>query len=305
MKQQRAGDLFAFICAVIVGLGNILAKLALEDIDVELFNLLFFGSAFVLTSLALVRKSNRGEISSTSSKTILIIAGISVIFTFALYTYFLALKMIQPATVAFLSRIEVIFVVIMAYFILKERLRPIEIIGGLIAVSGIFVLKYRTNIAISEAATIMIISAFLFGLAEILVKKNIKIIGVYRFVLIRNFVSLVVFFIMFEISGQRIQIPDLNTIILIVASALLLPILGRTLYIEALKRIKISRAALITQSAPLFTALFAFLILYTTPTPIEWLGGLLIMIGVVIIKLFERRNNNHGKSPIQINQSKK
>lgn len=77
--------------------------------------------------------------------------------------------------------------------------------------------------------------------------------------------------------------PPGKTVLLIVAASLLLPVIGRATYQMALKRIDISRAALITQTTPLFTALFAFLLLRTLPSPTEWLGSGLIILGASVV----------------------
>jgi len=303
MKPERAGDLYALVCALICGLGNIPAKAGLENVSAELFNFFFFLFAFAISLLTLLNKKSRKEILGTSLKSFLIIIGMSVLFSMGIYTFITSLKMIEPATVSFLSRIEVIFTIIMAFFFLKERLRPIELVGGAVAISGVILLKYQTTLEISKAATLMVASAFFFTVAEILVKKFVNEIGTVRFVFIRNLFAMCFFFAVLNIRGQSFYIPDSYTLAMAFLSALLLPILGRLTYINALQRINISRAALITQSTPLFTALFALIMLGTFPTPMEWIGGMLIILGVVIVrmsglKIISRPPKTVAKPPI-------
>lgn len=295
MDQERSGDFYALSCAVVCGLGNIPAKAALENLTPELFNIYYFVLGFLFTALYLFKRKTRKEVFSTGPRVFFLILILSILFSLGIYTFMTSLKMIDPATVSFLSRIESIVILIFAYIILKERLRPIELIGGIIAVGGIFILKYKTNMVISKAATLMILSAVFFSTAEIIIKKNIDIIKTTPFVFWRNLLNIGIFYIILTIQGQRLQMPESQTIPLIAAAAFLLPVMGRATYIEALKRIKISRATLISQSTPLFTALFAFIILKTLPTPIEWLGGGLIIFGVIIINLTKLARNSLGR----------
>ncbi|UCD16502.1 MAG: DMT family transporter [Candidatus Zixiibacteriota bacterium] len=288
MKSGRAGDLYALVCAVVCGFGNILLKLGLVDISTELFNFYFFVFAFLISLTMLFSRRSRKDIIHTRAWVFGLIALLSVLFSLGIYTFFWALRLIEPATVSFLSRFEVIITIVLAYVVLKERLHSAEILGGVIAVAGVLVLKFKTTLIISEAATLMILSSFFFGTAEILVKKFIHQLGIVRFVFYRNLFAIGLFYLLLRMQGQQMYLPPMKTLILAAAAALMLPILGRATFMKALKHINISRAALITQAIPLFTAFFALVVLRSLPTLIEWFGGGLIIAGVVIVKLSER-----------------
>jgi len=298
MTTNRTGDFYALTCALVCGLGNIPAKVAVENISVELHNVYLFIFGFIFSNYFWFSKKDREDIKSVDARTLGLIFILAIIFSLALYLFIMSLKLIEPATVSFLSRFEVIITIVLAYFILRERLRFIEIIGGVVAMFGIFVLKYKTNLTISHAATLMILSSFLFATAEIIIKKNISRLGTGRFIFYRNLFNIGIMFVILFVSGQTLSLPPTKTIWLILASAILLPVLGRATYMEALKRINVSRAALVTQATPLFTAFFAFMILTTYPTLTEWLGGALIIGGVVVIQLYAGKKKKGGVEPI-------
>ncbi len=288
MKPERLGDFSAIACAIVCGLGNIVVKVGLIDVSTILFNFWFFVAAVAISFLSLSNAKIRKEVFATDLKALGLIAFLTLFFSFGIYTFFHAIKIIDPATVSFLSRFEIILTIILAYFFLKERLTKYELLGGLIAVAGVFILKYRTTVEISTAASYMILSAFFFAVAEIMVKRYIRIIGTMRFVFFRNIFAVGIFYIILKVAGQSLTVPNSMTLLWAFIGALLLPVLGRVTYIEALKRINISRAALFTQSTPLFTVVFALMFLHSLPTPIEWLGGTLIISGVLIVKFAER-----------------
>ncbi len=284
MKPERTGDFYAIVCALICGLGNIPAKVGLGEVTAELFNFYYFIFAFAISILALVNRGNREEMAATTKRSFLMIGALTVLFTLGIYTFMYSIKLIEPATVSFLSRVETIFTILLAYLILKERLHLFEIFGGMVAIIGVLFLKFETNLTVSRVATLMIASSLFFAIAEILVKKFVNEIGTIRFVLIRNIFAVIFFLIILKVQGQDISFPNRTTLIMAALTALLLPVLGRITYIKALQKINVSRAALITLSTPLFTALFALIFLGTSPGPMEWVGGLMIVTGVGIVR---------------------
>ena len=72
-------------------------------------------------------------------------------------------------------------------------------------------------------------------------------------------------------------------VVLIALAALVGPVLARTLYMYALRHIDVSRAALVNQTQPLFVALFSAIALSTLPTRREWVGGILIVAGCLML----------------------
>jgi len=303
MKTARAGDLAALTCALACGLGNIPSKAGLRNLTPELFNFYFFLFAWLLSSMSLLNARCREEIRHTSSRTFGLIFLLAVLFAVALTLQMTALKMIEPATASFLSRFEVILTIVFAYFILRERLGILEIIGGTIALAGVFILRFEASLAVSRGATLMLLSALFFAVSEIIIKRNIASIATVSLLFYRNLFLIPISYGILHFRGQRLSLPVRNDLFLIFAASLLLPVIGRATYQIALKRIDLSRAALITQTTPLFTALFAFLILVTAPTAIEWLGGGLIIFGVTAVNLSHRaaRFISYGKpNPLKV-----
>jgi len=288
MKSKYSGDLFALTCAISTGLANIPEKIALDNVSAEILNFYLFVFAGILSAVSLFNTEKRREILSPEPKILSLIFFLSISYAFALTFGMSGLKIIQPATASFLSRFEIIFTIALAYMLLKERLTPVETLGGVIAVAGLFIFKYRTNMIISEGASFMVLSALFFAISEVIVKRNIGRLGTASFLFYRNLFLVPILLAILLFRKQTLYLPDYKILLLTASGALLGPIIGRATYQMALKRIDISRAALITQSTPLFTALFALVIIQSLPSPIEWLGGLLIVGGVIVVKLSQR-----------------
>lgn len=284
--HKRTGDLFGVLCALVCGLGMVPHKHVLsEGITPELFNLFFFGFAFLISNGMLISRSRRKVIFHIRLKALGLIVLLSLFLSIAIHFYSTALDKTEPATASFLARMECVVTVFLAIVFLKEVLRKLEIVGGAIALIGVFVLMFTRSGGTAEAAMLMLVSSFFFGLSETLLKKNLKLVGTTQFLYWRNLSMTVFFVLILQGRGQAFSVPEGDLLWLIAAASLLMPILGRAFYIEAMKRMNISRVALVTQLTPLFAALFGYIFLESVLSLQKWVGGGLIVVGVVVLEL--------------------
>lgn len=283
MTQTSKGDLLAFICAIASGLGIIPAKAAVAVIAPETLVFYLFTFAFFISLIPLVFKKQRKIIKATRKNQVFLIIMLAILYSAAIYLSWKALVYLEPATQSFLSRIKIFATVTLAIMILKEKLHWAEIVGGLVAVAGIILLKFRSTTEISQGVTLMILSAACFSTAEIMLKSKIADIHPILFLFFRNLLMIPCFALILKLRGVSFALPDFQTAGLIFLASLLMPVLARTTYIFAIKRITLSRTVLINQTQPVFAALAGFLILGSIPSVIEWISGGLILAGAFII----------------------
>ncbi len=288
--NQLRGDIWAIVSAVTTACGMIAAKFVLREINPISFTLWLFGigSVIILIDAAINRKVK--ETLRINRQQLLFLFIVALLFAGATFCFFSALKIAQPGTVSFLSRMEMGMIIILAAFFLKERLRWPELVGLVIVALGIFVMRYGASMELSKAIVFISIEAVLIGTAEVLIKSRINWINHRSFIFYRGLFMVGLFFTVAS-WNNNLMIPKSfeNWLILIVA-AIFMPYLGRLGYLKAMKDINISRAAIIVQSQPFFATIAALTILGTFPTFKEILGGLIIVGGVVCIKLLERRS---------------
>lgn len=84
-------------------------------------------------------------------------------------------------------------------------------------------------------------------------------------------------------TGMAPELPDARGLALAAGVALCGPILARAFYYSALRRIALSRAALLNQTQPLFVAALAAGLYGTLPGSRQILGGLLILGGSCLL----------------------
>jgi drug/metabolite transporter (DMT)-like permease len=292
--SRLRGDLWAVSSALTTGSGLIAAKMALKSISPITFNAyIFFVGAVILLIDAAVSRKLRETIHVTPRQVGFLII-ISVLFcggTFCLYT---AVSLIEPATVSFLSRLELVATLILATIFLRERINLAEFSGLILVVAGLIVMRYDASLALSKAVALVAGGSLLTGGAEVLIKSKIFWINYRSLILYRNVFITVIFLIVGTSIGRFTFVTETQLFPILIVAGLFLPYMGRLSYLKAMQNINVSRASIITQSQPFFAAVVALLVLGTFPAIKEIIGGLLIVAGVITIKVIERRTARHN-----------
>ena len=285
------GDFWAIVSALTTGGGFIAAKIALQTLPPITFNayMFFIGMLAVVVDAIVSRKI--AVMLRVSKRQLAFLFLVSVLFCAAVFCLNTALAFSEPATISFLSRMELVTTLLLAAIFLKERIRPTEIIGLAIVLAGIIVMRYDASLELSRAVTLITIGSILFGSAEVLIKSRIDWMDYRTFIFYRNLFMSVIFFIVAMFWGKFVWVVDGNLIMILIVAGIVLPYLGRLGYLKAMQNIDISRASIIVQSQPFFAAAAALVFLGTFPPMKEIVGGLLIVGGVVTIKLLERKKS--------------
>jgi drug/metabolite transporter (DMT)-like permease len=293
-ENRLRGDLWAVVSALATGGGLVIAKIALQSINPITMNtyVFFTGSVIILIDAAISGKLK--EMIAIKPAQLLFLFMIAMFFAGSTFCLFTAISFSEPATVSFLSRLELVATLILAAIFLKERINPAEISGLVLVVAGIIVMRYGASIELSRAVGLVSFAALLFGTAEVLIKSRIDWINYRSFIFYRGIFMSAIFIVIGLVTGRIIWVTDGNLILILIAAAFFLPYLGRLGYLKAMKHIDISRASIIVQSQPFFAAAVALAILGTFPPLKEVIGGLLIVTGVITIKLLERRRMAHS-----------
>ncbi|MDD4052663.1 MAG: DMT family transporter [candidate division Zixibacteria bacterium] len=289
VTERMKGDLWAIVSAVTTGCGLIASKVVLRTLDPLTLNAyaFFFGSMVVLGEAVI--SGNLAATFRVTFRQLLFLTLLAFLFCGSLFCLMNALNLVEPATVSFLSRLELVITLILAGFFLRERISIAETIGLAVVVIGILVMRYDASVALSKAMALVVISAILSGISEVITKSRIDWIDFRAFVFYRNAIMTVLFIAAGLISGRLVWVTDYKLVLLMAVVGFFMPYWGRLGYLKAMRYIKISRAVIIVQCQPFLTAALALLILGTLPPVREMAGGLLIVGGIVLMRLLENR----------------
>jgi drug/metabolite transporter (DMT)-like permease len=283
--------------AVTTAIGLVAAKTALKSIDTFTFNAYLFAIGAAVTFGEASVSRNIGQAVRITSRQFLFVLMLAVVFCIAMFMTYSALAHAEPATVSFISRLELAVTIILAAIFLKERMNPAEILGLILVAAGLFVMRYQASFELSQAIVLVALASVLTGLAEVTIKSWINWISDRCFVLYRNTIMAAIFIIAGLVTGRLSWISNFTILGLMLIAGICMPYLGRIGYLKAMRNINISRASIVTQSQPFFAAAAALIFLGTFPSPKEIIGGLLIVAGVVAIRLLEARAQQKRSDP--------
>lgn len=193
------------------------------------------------------------------------------------------------SNVSLIISTEAVFSMFLAVLILKERLRLPTVIGGVVAMAGVFLVMARDI----RGAALRLDGALL---GDLLVLVSVICWGLYtvyskRIVLHANPIYALFYVCIFAaiplgaismgmgLLGQ-IRAIELHTWMIIIFLGAFCSGLGHLLYYEALKRLPASMVALTLTLLPILGVSFAAYLLGERLAPLQWAGGAAIIMGV-------------------------
>ena len=191
--------------------------------------------------------------------------------------------------------LETIVVLVLAWLILKERLRQIQLAGVVIALLGFFVTVQSSSQdlrllfpAMSYGDFEAILSAFAFAVGVIIMANLVKIYTPSEVTAASLLISGMILVIIFAVSNPS-SLPSAQGFVFLIFFSLI-PLLAALLYIVGLKRIGASLTSTIASSNILFTLFFQLVLKglgveSNLPHNIQMaaLGGVLGMLGIYLI----------------------
>jgi len=221
------------------------------------------------------------HVSKRGWATIALYTAVSIAALMAMWT---GIEHLDPTVASFIGRLQTLVSVFCGVLLLREHLRPIEAIGGLIVIAGVVVIKASFAVELNRWFWVMVASGTLWGLNEVMAKLSMRHLSPVPLNLVRNSAVMVFYLLLSAVQG--ISLVNYGTYWWgILAVALAGPIFSRLFYLFALQRIGVAKTALINQSQPLYVSVIALVLLGMIPSVREWAGGLLILAGCVIMIL--------------------
>jgi drug/metabolite transporter (DMT)-like permease len=205
--------------------------------------------------------------------------------TTALYFFFVTVQNIPLASAMTIQYLSPIFTTIIAIFLLKESVKPLQWVFYAIAFSGVlFIERFDTRVSLFFLITV-IVSAFCSGVAYNLVRSLREREHPLTVVLHFQLVGLIVgfFFTVFEWKSPV----GWDWIYLFLVG--LFSQLGQIFLTKALQKEKAASVAIVNYSGLIYALLFGWLI-FGEAQQLESLAGMfLVVCGVVLSIVYSRR----------------
>ena len=282
-NKKITGYILAFLSAVSVSLVYITSKIIQATMATNIFLFWWFCLASIWGVIVLLVK--RKDIACYIGK----LKKFKYFFiyfvlseAFAAFIFFYVIKQINPAIVSFVGSVTPLFVAIIAYFYIDEKLSSYEILGGFISVCGVALITYVSpEIGIKYTLLVLLI-VLVYSFNNVLIKKKTEDVPPILITLVRIF-FLFITYLLYNLSLGGLRLPDPNEFIYLIAGSLLGPIFGMFFLFTALKHIKSTQVSFVKNSQPFLVVLFSYIFLGTGITILQLGAGSLIIIGISLM----------------------
>jgi drug/metabolite transporter (DMT)-like permease len=284
---------FFAACATVVGKWN------LENISALLLSAMIFSIATVIMSAAYIPFNNFRKIFTIKPRGWMWLLLFTLSSFLAIWLFWAGIKKIDPSLGAFLNRSEVMIAILMGIIFLGERFNRLETLGAILSIGGIVIMRLSLRVEYTEGFWLVLAGSFFFGMTEFFSKKTVRyappIIAVY----LRNLMMSIMYWLIlaggdFNFEGLEKVWPG------VLALGIFGPILSRMIYMMALKRLELSKVAVISQTQPVYVIFLALIFLQQLPTFREIVGGLFLLIGCLIMVLGRSR---HVRQPYPVEKA--
>ena len=278
-------DIFlAILVPIIFGFGFVIAKPAMDQLPPILLN----GLRWSLTGIIMCWFF---PFPKKLFKSLLVISFLGSTLQYSLT--FSGLNIVDATSATLLIQSEIPFGILIAFIILKEKPSMKNLIGLLIAFTGIVILTGSPNLENKLFGVLLLLSgAFLWAYAQVIAKPvSEKIGGLALTAYIGVFAGPSSIVLSYFIEGntyQYITNADLKTWLIVLYLGLIMNCLAYSLWYFVLSKHPVNYVMPVMLLFPVTGLITAIFLLGETPSTYAYIGGFIIISGVGIILINKR-----------------
>lgn len=202
------------------------------------------------------------------------------------FLLFIGINLGDPTLAAFFSRSETIYTVWLGAWLLGERMRGYQWVGAGVAIIGAGVMTFRAGLVVWLMLLTLLVSNFFLALSAVVAKREVFTVPPLTLSTARTIImSLLLGLIGLGVDG--LAWPDRTAWLWIIGGSFFGPFLSYLFFYRGLQYMSLAKGAVIRATQPLFVALYSLLLFGTVITGQQFLGGLIMLAGVILM-LWER-----------------
>lgn len=273
-------------------------------------NLLFAGSVVAFVTLLLLRPRevmHPAKLGSLSCRDwIVTILSAALAGGVAPILLFEALSESSVTGVVLVQTIEIPLVLLLAWILYRERSGWLAILGGMIAFGGVFLTAWCGNggkLAFGHGELMAILGTIAAVLATQLGRRVMERMSPVLFGVVRNFLGVFLFAAIVLVYFGPGHFTDLFSPYLwawTLVYGSLIVVVGQLSWFRGISSVSAAEIALAAAFTPVAGVVFAWLLLGEHPSTGQWIGGLVIMVGVLLNLAGERL---HGVPAVPMGES--
>lgn len=197
---------------------------------------------------------------------------------------YIAIGFVDPGTASLLAQMSTVFALAFGLFWLRERLLPVELLGALVALVGVFIISFQPTEGLFRIGSFMVLgSAFLYALHTAVVKRYGGEMDFSNFFLFRVVCTAAFLLFFTTVRGQLLLPPEPVAWFFIILAGTVDVVISRVLYYLALRRLRLSYHTILLTLSPVITILWSLVLFQVRPGVQGLLGGAAVILGVLIV----------------------
>ncbi len=282
MSTERRGEVLALLNSQLEGIFPVLALFPVALIGA------FYTYAFVLVfativlGAILVRRRELATCFRRDAQKDLFLTAVFITTLFALF--FISLRYTSASNVAVLLFLQLLFAYLYFNVLGKDRLTPLHTVGAVFMGIGALVILVPEDLQLNRGDLIALAAAAIGPFGNFYQKRARQRVGSIAILTYRNLVAIPVLFL-FAVIFEPVLVPArlVEALPYLVAVGLLVHVLAKILWVEALHRISITKMNAMTALVPISTLFFAYVILHEIPSTRQVIGIVPVLLGGYLI----------------------
>jgi len=284
VKNKTIGIIAILLASIMWAIEPIFVKLSYQTSDFVQTNTIraIFALLVAFVYILIKRKPKDLKLSKKDVAPVVYIALVAALF--ADFMYIFSLSQVAVVNAVIIAHMQPVFIVIFGIFTLKsDKLTSFDYIGILLMiVSGVLVttgtLENFMSFKFGTVGDLFVLSATIaWATSAIVTRKYVRhlntgVVTFYRFSIVAVVLSI------YLIANNSFFIENYYQIIVGLVVGV-----GTILYYESLSRLKAAQTSALELSTPLFATILAFYMLSETPTVMQIVGVLLLLLGLFFI----------------------
>ena len=287
LNSKLKGVLLTLISATGYSAVYIFAKLAQRDLPTSLFLFWWFLFASIWSLLILVAKRDILSFLHKIKEHWIFFLYFGSSEAFATFLFFYMVKKLNPSLISFIVNLQPLFVIFWGFLILSEKLNLFEATGGAIAIAGTVLISYASPEAGIFYIGVLIFMTLIYSLNTVLVRYKVRGIPAI-FIAIFRVYTLFLLYTGYLFATGKFALPTTFAFINILFGSLLGPVVATYSVFQALKYLKAANVSIIKSIQPFMVVLATYIFLGESLKPNQFLGGIIIIIGINILIIGNR-----------------
>jgi drug/metabolite transporter (DMT)-like permease len=281
LPKQLKGALLALASAACISVTFIASKQAMQELSPLAFTPLWFGVAS-LWGVGFYCFRYGWYVPGGLSNSIRPMIWVGFLNGLANFLFFTSINLGDPTLVAFFSRSETVYTVLLGTWLLGERMRRAEWLGMVIAIVGTGLMTFQASQVVKLMLFLTLVSNFFLALSTLVAKKHIKALSPLILSIVRTLVMSVMLGVVGWAAGE-VAWPSQTTWLWIIGGAFFGPFLSYLLFYQSLLYLDLSKGAVIRAMQPLFVAIYGLILFGSVITFPQFIGGVTMIAGVAVM----------------------